>query len=130
MQNQSKVSPNLRHYHRVPVTLEVLMQTDSGVAVLCQVANLSRAGLMIACTPQMLHQLLPNRESVAPHQPVPVRASLALPDGDLNVDCNVVYVRRVSHDCFNLGAEFKAFEGDDEQRLQAFVLKQMTPPPA
>ncbi|MDX1588497.1 MAG: PilZ domain-containing protein [Oleiphilaceae bacterium] len=128
MLKQAKVTPNLRHYHRVPVALEALLETRCGDAVMCRVCNLSRAGFMVECSPEMLQQLLPNREPVAPHQPVPVYSSLALPDGDLNVDCHVIYVRRVSSQCFNLGAEFRDFQGDDAQRLENYVLQQMTDP--
>ncbi|TVP55119.1 MAG: PilZ domain-containing protein [Halomonadaceae bacterium] len=128
MENRSKVSPNLRHHHRVPVTLEALLETQLGAQVTCTVENLSRAGLMVRCPPQTVQQLLPNREPVSPHQAVPVKLWLEIGSSLLAADGDVIYVRRASCDRFHVGISFSRFEDDSEERLKAYVMALMAKP--
>jgi len=134
MDKQSKVSPSLRHYHRISVSLSALLETESGDQVRCDIANLSRAGMMALCTAEMIACLLPNQEPVAPHLAVPLEVSLDLP-GDkgqphqtINAQCDIIYSRRASRDCFHLGMSFMQFHGDDGLILEDFVTRNMGPP--
>lgn len=128
MENRSKVSPNLRHHHRIPVTLETVLETRSGERVNCAVENLSRAGFMIRCCPETVQKLLPSGEPVSPHQAVPVKLQITLNDNLVSADGDIIYVRRTSRECFNVGVSFLRFDGDGASHLDGFVLKLMARP--
>jgi len=128
-QNTTAGRPNLRHYHRIAVDLNGTITTEAGTEVSCRVSNLSRDGVMVPCDPDTLDRIMPNHEPVAPHLAVPVRFELQLPgsnDTPVRCRCDIIYVRRVSRDCFNTGMSFSAFEEDDQQRLDDYINQQLS----
>lgn len=127
-QNTTAGRPNLRHYHRIAVELDGTITTGDGTEAPCRVTNLSRDGVMIPCDPDTLSRVIPNQESVAPHLAVPVHFDLCLPDGNqspVRCQCDIIYVRRVSRDCFNMGMSFSAFEEEGQQRLDDYINQQL-----
>ena len=127
-ENPAAGRPNLRHYHRIAVELDATVITGDGTEVPCQVNNLSRDGVMVPCSPETLDLILPNREPVAPHVAVPVALDLRLPDAPespIHCQCNIIYTRRVSRDCFTVGMSFTTFAEDGRQRLDDYINQQL-----
>ena len=132
MSRDSKYRPSLRHHHRIDANLPVQLRTQSGDVIDTHLGNLSRAGMMAVCTPEMIQLVLPAQESVSPHQPVPVDTTLFLKrQQGVEIRCDVIYVRRLSRDAFHLGMAFQDF-GDDQQRqaVEDYVSEHLSEPPA
>ncbi|MFE8072130.1 PilZ domain-containing protein [Marinobacteraceae bacterium S3BR75-40.1] len=126
--------PNLRHHHRVPADLVVEVTAESGASVECACANLSRAGLMLSCTPDQVSQILPNNMTIAPRQAVRLHARFKLPvlsiqSVQISVACDVIYVRRVSRDCFQVGMHFVDFEGSGRDYVDQYMDRRLQDTP-
>lgn len=125
-ETRQPVRPNLRHHNRVATQLTVEVSTGDGLTAECESANLSRAGLMLVCTPEQVSQILPNDSPIAPRQAVRLHARFSLPvislqSVSVSVDCDVIYVRRVSRDCFQVGMEFVEFEGSGRDYVDQYI---------
>ena len=123
--------PNLRHYHRIPVNLAASLERGGETLRHCTINNLSRAGLQIECTPETLDQLVPNGEPVAPHMAIPVQVTFTVPVGEsdsacIRARCDVVTVRRIARDCFNVGMSFAEFEEDALPMLDHYINEQLS----
>lgn len=130
--------PNLRHYHRISTKFPARIEPETGPATAdapleCQLTNLSRAGVMALCTPEMIKTLLPNGPSVGPRQAVRVKVQFELPV--LNVQkvlvearCDVIYLRRISRDTFHLGMSFVEFEDRGQDYIDQFIDRKLHRP--
>ncbi|TDT43262.1 PilZ domain-containing protein [Halospina denitrificans] len=122
--------PNLRYHHRIPVDLELHLEVNGEKLPPCRVGNLSRSGIMVPCSQEILDQIAPNQESVAPHMAIPVRAQFEIPMGDngsawVDCGCDVVTVRRVARDCFHVGMSFTSFEDEGETLVDRYINEQL-----
>lgn len=122
------VRPNLRNQQRVEVTIDVTVDCGKGSCMHCRASNLSRAGLMLSCDQQTVRQLIPNMLPPAPgnwievktHFPVPV-----LPAQPVTVfaEGNIVHLRRISRDEFQVGIQFSEFEGNGFDYVDKYVAR-------
>ncbi|MEQ6884327.1 PilZ domain-containing protein [Salicola sp. Rm-C-2C1-2] len=121
--------PNLRHYHRIPVHLAASLEQDGDLLPECTINNLSRSGLHIECASAILERLVPNGKPVAPHMAIPVHLTFSVPGEAgsicIRARCDVVTVRRVSRDSFNVGMSFAEFEDDSDTHLDHYINKQL-----
>ena len=122
--------PNLRYHHRIPVDLELRLEINGEALPPCRVKNLSRSGIMVPCSQDILDQITPNQKSVAPHLGIPVHARFEIPVGDnasawIDCRCNVVTVRRVARDYFRMGMSFASFEDDGEALVDHYINEQL-----
>ena len=126
--------PNLRHHHRIPADLELHLEIHGETLPPCRISNLSRSGIMVPCSRDILDQIAPNQESVAPQLAIPARAQFEIPVGDngsawIDCQCNVVTVRRVARDCFHVGMSFTSFEEDGGALVDRYISEQLATDP-
>lgn len=122
--------PNLRHYHRVAVNLDVSLEQEGQSVPIGTINSLSRSGLQIQCSQEALNQLIPNGEPVAPHMAVPVQTAFDIPVGEsgstrVQTRCDVVTVRRIARDCFHVGMSFTEFKDNADALLDRYINEQL-----
>jgi len=127
--NESSTKKNLRYYTRIPAQLEAAVfkadtKPDSGITM--AIANLSRAGLMLACDNVTLNEILPNTPAIIPRQPVQLTVEFAIPvvatqTVIIKTKCNVIYTRRLSRDSFQIGIEFESVENNGYSYIDQYI---------
>lgn len=130
LDNPARSRPNLRHYHRIEVDLDATLITENDTIGPCTIRNLSRSGIMVPCSSEIVDRIIPNHEPVAPHLAVPLTLNFDLPAADgsqvsIACRCDVVYVRRVARDCFHVGISFVRFDDDGEQQVDDYINRQL-----
>lgn len=136
MESESKPAsrPNLRHYQRISTKFPAKIASEAaGAALDCELTNLSRAGVMALCTPEMIKTLLPNGSSGGPRQAVRVTLGFDLPvinvqKVQVEAHCDVVYLRRISRNTFHLGMSFVDFEDRGQDYIDQFIDRQLNRP--
>ncbi|XKH01426.1 PilZ domain-containing protein [Marinobacter nauticus] len=109
--------PNLRNQQRVDVELDITLELPKGHCVNCQASNLSRAGMTLCCNLETVKQLIPGMRPPAPGSWVEIKARFPVPvlktqPVTVLADGNIVNMRRISRDEFELGVQFSEFEGN------------------
>ena len=132
--------PNLRHYQRITTRFSALIaRKDASIsgeqALSCQLTNLSRAGVMAVCTPEVVASLLPKGAVLGPRQGVRVKIQFELPVISvqkvvIDAHCDVVYLRRDSREVFHLGMSFISFEHTGQDYIDQFIDRQLNRPVA
>ena len=123
--------PNLRHHQRINTDLAVEVEASPGNWIKTRISNLSRAGIMLECSPSTLTRILPNHSPVSPRQAVRMRTRFSVPvisvqDVQVNVACDVIYVRRLSQKAFNIGMQFVEFDGSGEEYVNQYIDKNLS----
>lgn len=121
---------NLRHQQRVDVTTDITIEKSDGCCLTCQVSNLSRSGVMIACDQETAKQLVPSMLTPSPGNWVEVKTRFTvpvLPTQPVTVlaDANIVHMRRIAKDEFQVGIQFSDFEGNGFDYIDRYVAKLM-----
>jgi len=127
--NESSTKKNLRHYTRIPAQLEATVfktETKADNSITIAIANLSRAGLMLACDNATLNEILPNTPAIIPRQPVQLTVEFAIPvvatqTVMIKTKCNVIYTRRISRDSFQVGIEFESVENNGYSYIDQYI---------
>lgn len=132
MKPPSSTRPNLRDQQRVDAALEVTVEQSSGAVITCQTANMSRAGMMMACNSEVVNALAPGRRSPAAGEGIPVTARFNLPviaaqTIAITAHCQIVHIRRVARDTFHVGIHFCDFDGNGYQYVDQYVSRQLNP---
>jgi hypothetical protein len=122
--------PNLRQQQRVPTTLDVTVTGRAGESLDCHTANLSRAGMSIECDRKRINALASDRWILAPKSPAEVTVRLTVPIENvqsvtLEVVCNIIYIRRISHKVFHLGLQFVEFSGSGQEYVDQYVSRSL-----
>ncbi|MGD2137140.1 MAG: hypothetical protein PVJ66_01830 [Gammaproteobacteria bacterium] len=107
---------DLRREVRVDTRFPAEVFTETGMSVPAIVSNLSRSGLQLEGSRQMVETLFPGHSPRSVHTAVPVLVAFALPGATtrpvaVQVQCNSVYVRQSSPDCWHIGMQFAGFVG-------------------
>lgn len=118
--------PNLRQQQRVSTDIEVTVNHPNGMSVACKTANLSRAGMMVECDSERVQELIPDRQAVAPKDPVRLNIKFSVPvvavqSVNIEARCDVVHIRRISRKVFQLGLQFTDFEGNGHDYVDQYV---------
>ncbi|WP_250654836.1 PilZ domain-containing protein [Alkalimarinus coralli] len=124
--NTSHTKKNLRHYTRIRAQLEATVQKNEGQTVTADIANLSRAGMMLACDGKTLNEFLPNTTPIIPRQPVQLDVEFTVPVVAtqrviVKTRCNVIYTRRLSRDSFQIGLEFDSVENNGYNYIDQYI---------
>ncbi len=132
MKSPSSARPNLRNQQRVDALLAITVQHDNGDSVECQTTNLSRAGMMITCSGDIVNRLAPGKRSPAAGEGIPVTTRFCLPviasqTVAVSAQCQIVNIRRIARDTFHVGVQFCDFDGNGRQYVDQYVSRQLNP---
>ncbi|MEX2474931.1 PilZ domain-containing protein [Marinobacter sp.] len=119
---------NLRNQQRVGVSAEVTIEKRDGSALDCKIANISRTGIMISCTQELVQELVPGQKAPIPGNWVPVKARFSVPVVATQpvlviADGNIVHMRRIARDEYQVGIQFLEFEGNGYEYVDRYVSK-------
>jgi len=108
---------NLRNQQRVDVATDITIEKSDGCCLTCSVSNLSRTGVMISCNQETVKQLIPEQKAPAPGHWIAVKTRFSVPvvatqPVSIIADGNIVHMRRIARDEFQLGIQFAEFEGN------------------
>ncbi len=106
---------------------EASVLSEQGVHERTSIKTISRDGICLNCDQETLQRLLPNTASVAPKQAVKLEVSFKL-ENFLKIDANVVYVRRLSKDTFQLELRFDHLSVESESEIDAYIERSLYKP--
>ncbi|MBY6033520.1 PilZ domain-containing protein [Marinobacter daepoensis] len=120
--------PNLRNQQRVDVSTDITIEKTDGCCLTCQVSNLSRSGIMISCSQEMVRQLVPGLKTPAPGNWIGVTTRFSVPviasqPVTVLADGNIVHMRRIARDEFQVGIQFCEFEGNGFDYVDRYVAR-------
>ncbi|MBN7771178.1 PilZ domain-containing protein [Marinobacter daepoensis] len=120
--------PNLRNQQRVDVSTDITIEKTDGCSLTCQVSNLSRSGIMISCSQEMVRQLVPGLKTPAPGNWIGVTTRFSVPviasqPVTVLADGNIVHMRRIARDEFQIGIQFCEFEGNGFDYVDRYVAR-------
>jgi hypothetical protein len=120
--------PNLRNQQRVDVATEVRIEKNDGNCLTCEVSNISRTGIMILCCQEAVKKLVPGQKTPAPGNWISVTATFSVPvvaqqPVSIVAAGNIVHMRRIARDQFQLGIQFAEFEGNGFEYVNNYVSK-------
>lgn len=121
---------NLRQQQRVPANIAVTVCNPDGNQLVCHTANLSRAGMLVECDSSHVRDILPGNSPVAPKKTVALDIKFAVPvvsvqSVNIEASCDIVHVRRVSKNLFQLGLQFTGFTGNGHDYVDQYVSRQL-----
>lgn len=119
---------NLRNQQRVGVATDITIEKADGCCLTCQVSNLSRSGVMIACDQETVKQLVPGMRAPSPGHWIEVKTRFTVPvlpaqPVTVLADGNIVHMRRIAKDEFQIGIQFSEFEGNGFDYVDRYVAK-------
>jgi hypothetical protein len=101
-------------------TNEASVLAGKGIYERATIKTISRDGICLNCDQETLSRLLPNTTSVSPKQPVKLELSFKL-SNFLQVSANVICVRRLSKNTFQLEMRFDHLDTASESEIDAYV---------
>lgn len=115
-----------RLYPRITTDLPLELETESGDPARAVVCNLSVGGIEIRCDRWCADRVLPSGHQAFPGQPIRVRMRWNLSAGDgssepVQADGEIVVSRRISQNEFRIGIHVLKFQGDAEEKVEAYV---------
>jgi hypothetical protein len=94
---------------------KIAVKVQSGIKQnTCYLDSVSRDGLTLSCDTETLHNLIPNKASVAPKDPISLSTCFTL-DQNIQANCRVIFARRLSKDQFIM--ELKFVDIDEQAML-------------
>lgn len=122
------VKPNLRNQQRVDVVSDIVIVTPDGCQLTGKISNLSRTGVMVSCDQESAGQLIPRLKAPAPGNWIMVKARFSVPvvatqPVSILANGNIVHLRRMARDEFQLGIQFADFEGNGFDYVDRYVRK-------
>ncbi|HEY9120767.1 MAG TPA: PilZ domain-containing protein [Marinobacter sp.] len=120
--------PNLRNQQRVDVATEVKIEKSDGSSLTCEVSNISRTGIMILCNQEGVKKLVPGQKTPAPGNWISVTATFSVPvvaqqPVSVVAGGNIIHMRRIARDQFQLGIQFTEFDGNGYHYVDNYVSK-------
>ena len=120
--------PNLRNQQRIDVSSEITLEKPDGDQFQCEIANISRTGVMVQCDAQTAKALVPSMLPPAPKNPVQLTARFPIPvlpaqPVTIVAESNVVHIRRIARDQFHIGLQFQSFEGNGFVHVDQYIGK-------
>jgi len=120
--------PNLRNQQRVDVSSAISLKKADGCEFQCEIANISRTGVMIQCDAQTAKALIPNMLPPAPKNPVQLTARFPVPvlpaqPVTIVAESNIVHIRRIARDQFHIGLQFNSIEGNGFVYIDQYIGK-------
>ena len=99
---------------------EASVLSGKGVHERASIKTISRDGICLNCDQATLQRLLPNTCSVSPKQPVKLEVSFKL-ENFLQIEANVICVRRLSKDTFQMEMRFDNLETACESEIDLYI---------
>ncbi|MGO1750024.1 MAG: PilZ domain-containing protein [Marinobacter sp.] len=120
--------PNLRNQQRADVVSDIVIEKTDGCQLICKIANLSRTGVMLSCDQDTVSQLTPSLKVPAPGSLTVVKAHFSVPvvatqPVSIVASGNIVHLRRIARDEFQLGIQFSDFEDNGFDYVDTYVRK-------
>ncbi|WP_372964313.1 PilZ domain-containing protein [Marinobacter sp.] len=120
--------PNLRNQQRADVSTEITLEKPDGCQLTCKVSNISRTGAMIQCDGEIAKSLIPGMLPPAPKNPVHVTARFSVPvlpyqPVTVVAESNLVHIRRIARNNFQIGLQFSSFEGNGFEYIDRYIAK-------
>lgn len=128
------VKSNLRNQQRVDVSASVTIEKTDGSSLDCIISNLSRTGIMISCNQELVRELVPGQKAPVPGSWVPVKAKFSVPvvatqPVSIVAEGNIVHMRRIARDEYQVGIQFAEFEGNGYDYVDRYVSKLLSSSP-
>ncbi|QSP96594.1 PilZ domain-containing protein [Marinobacter salinisoli] len=122
------IKSNLRNQQRVDVNIDISVETQDGTQLTCKATNMSRSGLMLSCSQELIKKLVPTQQPPAAGHWIPIKTSFSVPvianqPVSIVANGNIVHMRRVARDEFQLGINFAEFEGNGFDYVDRHVAK-------
>jgi hypothetical protein len=122
------VKPNLRNQQRADVSTDITIEKSDGQCLTCSISNLSRTGVMISCNRETVKALIPSQQVPAPGNWIAVKTRFHVPvvaaqSVSIIADGNIVHMRRIARDEFQLGIKFSGFEDNGFDYIDRYVSK-------
>ncbi|AOY90111.1 pilus assembly protein PilZ [Marinobacter salinus] len=122
------IKSNLRNQQRVDVSTNITIEKPDGCCLTCSVSNISRTGVMVSCNQEAVKTLIPDLKAPAPGNWISVKTSFSVPvvatqPVSIIADGNIVHMRRIARDEFQLGIQFAEFEGNGFDYVDRYVGK-------
>jgi hypothetical protein len=114
---------NLIYHTHIQPGENIQIRTNGSQPVETELDAISRDSLTVTCNQRTLDILLPNTSSVAPKQAVilPVSFRLNQSGDEIDAQCSVVSVRRLSKDTFCLAMKFREISEQDFESIDEYV---------
>ena len=118
---------NLIYLTHIQPGENIQIRTNGSEPVETELDAISRDSLTVTCSQKTLDILLPNTSSVAPKQAVilPVSFRLNQSDNEIDAQCSVGSVRRLSKDIFCLDMKFREISEQDYESIDQYVEKSL-----
>lgn len=122
------VKSNLRNQQRVEVSSGITIEKPDGCCLTCSISNLSRTGVMVSCNREAVKTLIPGNRAPAPGNWITVTTQFRVPvvatqPVSITANGNIVHMRRIARDEFQLGIRFSGFEGNGFDYIDRYVGK-------
>ncbi|HTN34536.1 MAG TPA: PilZ domain-containing protein [Marinobacter sp.] len=122
------VKTNLRNQQRAEVSSDITIEKSDGRRITCTISNISRTGVMISCNRELVKALIPNQRAPAPGNWIEVKAYFLVPvvatqPVAIVADGNIVHMRRIARDEFQVGIKFSGFEDNGFDYIDRYVGK-------
>lgn len=114
---------NLIYHTHIQPGESIQIRANGSESVATELDAISRDSLTVTCNQKTLDILLPNTASVAPKQAVilPVSFRLNQSDSEIDAQCSVVSVRRLSKDIFCMDMKFREISEQDYDAIDTYI---------
>jgi hypothetical protein len=118
---------NLIYHTHIQPGENIQIRANGSESVDTELNAISRVSLTVKCDQKTLDILLPNTSSVAPKQAVilPVSFRLNQFGDEIDAQCSVVSVRRLSKDIFYMDMKFKEISTQDYDSIDDYIEKSL-----
>lgn len=121
-EERKNMKRNLIYHTHIPLGEKVTIETEQNYTTKTDLESISRDGITVICNQLTLNQILPNAASVAPKQPVALPVSFTLGQGErIKASCNVVAVRRLSKDTFQMVMRFREISEEHFELVDHYI---------
>jgi hypothetical protein len=118
---------NLIYHTNIQPGENIQIRANGSESIETELVSISRDSLTVTCSQKTLDILLPNTPSVAPKQAVilPVSFRLNKSGDEIDAQCSVVSVRRLSKDIFCMDMRFKEISSQDYESIDGYIEKRL-----
>lgn len=120
-----KSTAERRLYKRFETNTPVAIHAERGGAYDARCLNISLAGMQLSCDRDTVQDVAPKGEKTTPDQSPVARIRFTLPRAgeptEIEADCRIVLVRRVSEREYHVHVQYEFFQGNGYNELEDFV---------
>jgi len=124
------MSRTLIYHTQLQIDGQATVTSRPKTEISMELSSISKSGLLLKCNKQSLETLLPKQPSLAPKQTVATEVAFGLPEvGKVDAACEIVSVRRLSRDTFELQLNFSNPEQRAITAVEHFVERKLRSQP-